>query len=103
MAILDSDTIVRVSERQLSGIVSTDVESSDMEVVVELGVPGASEGVMGSAGGRLIRVGGPDMAYSVNARMCIERCQNREWRQRYSSCRITSWLKACQKQLVKQK
>jgi hypothetical protein len=36
-----------------------------MEVVVELGVPGASEGVMGSEGGRLIRVGGPDMASGV--------------------------------------
>jgi len=29
-----------------------------MEVVVELGVPGASEGVAGSEGGRLIKVGG---------------------------------------------
>jgi hypothetical protein len=37
-----------------------------MEVVVELGVPGASEGVVGSEGGRLIRVGGPvDMMFSV--------------------------------------
>ena len=37
----------------------TNVDSSDMEVAVELGVPGASDGVMGSVfgGGRLMRVG----------------------------------------------
>ena len=54
------------------GVVGTDVESSDMEVVVELGVPGASEGVTGSEGGRLIKVGGPvDMASSVRASICV--------------------------------
>jgi predicted nucleotidyltransferase len=36
---------------------STDVESSDMDVVVELGVPGASEGVRGSGVGKRIEVG----------------------------------------------
>ena len=35
----------------------THVESSDMEVVAELGVPGTSEGVEMSGGGRFIRVG----------------------------------------------
>ena len=30
-----------------------------MDVVVEFGVPGISDGVGGSGGGRLIRVGGP--------------------------------------------
>jgi hypothetical protein len=56
----------------LSGIASTDVDNSDMEVVVELGVPGASEGVMGSEGGRLIRVGGPvDMMFSVYGGICV--------------------------------
>lgn len=38
-----------------------------MEVVVELGVPGASEGVGGSGGGRLIKVGGPADILSVAA------------------------------------
>lgn len=39
------------------------VESSDIEVVVDVGVPGTSEGVTGSlgGGGRLMRVGACDM------------------------------------------
>lgn len=58
MTVLDSNTTAHVSRSSKFVLVSTDVESSDMEVVVELGVPGASEGVAGSEGGRLIRVGG---------------------------------------------
>lgn len=68
MAVLDSNATAQVSRLPPPRLVSTDVESSDMEVVVELGVPGASEGVAGSEGGRLIKVGGAvDMACSVCA------------------------------------
>lgn len=74
MAVLDSNATAQVSRSSSFGLVDTDVESSDMEVVVELGVPGASEGVAGSDGGRLIRVGGPvDMACSVYASIFMDR------------------------------
>ena len=72
MAVFDSNTTAQVNRLSSFALVSTDVESSDMEVVVELGVPGASEGVTGSEGGRLIKVGGAvDMACSVYASVCM--------------------------------
>ena len=74
MTVLDSYTTVQVSRLSYLVLVSTDVESSDMDVVVELGVPGASEGVAGSEGGRLIRVGGAvDMVCDMYANVYVGR------------------------------
>lgn len=61
VAVFDGDAGAEVSLVGLEMVDSrpgrSNVDSSDMDVVVELGVPGASDGVGGPAGGRLIRVG----------------------------------------------
>jgi hypothetical protein len=80
MTVLDSNTTAQVSRSSSRVLVITDVESSDMEVVVELGVPGASEGVAGSDGGRLIRVGGAvDMVCGVYADVYMSRYEKEPW------------------------
>lgn len=51
------------------------VESSDMEVMVEFGVPGMSEGVTGSdgGGGRLINVGALDIATGLRVFVLVRK------------------------------